>query len=206
MDPFSLYGEEIRFSVSRDGEPVGSHIVRFDRDGEDLLVRSNFEIALDFLFFTAYRYRYSSQARWHDGRLLDLEAVTDDNGDVSVVKALEGQGGLEIAGPSGTLASPGPIHPTNHWNAAVIGQTQVLNTITGHINRVAITEQGEVTVATEHGPLEATHYRYSGDLETEVWYDRMGRWVKLRFAASDGSTLVYRCEQCLGPGGDTASK
>jgi len=198
-DPLVLYGEELRFSVVRNGEAVGSHIVKFNRDGDEVVVHTDFEIAVDFLFLTAYRYRYDSRARWRGDQLLDLEAVTDDDGDVSVVMARRQQDFVEILGPGGPISAPSPLFPTNHWHAAVIDQTQVLNTITGRVNRVTIVELGEATVETESGGIPATHYRYAGDLNTEVWYDPKGRWVKLRFAGEDGSTIEYRCEKCLGP-------
>jgi hypothetical protein len=53
-------------------------------------------------------------------------------------------------------------------------------------------------VDTERGPVMATRYAYHGDLETEVWYDDFGRWVKMRFAGRDGSTIEYVCTLCQG--------
>ena len=55
-------------------------------------------------------------------------------------------------------------------------------------------------VATERGPVMATRYAYSGELQTEVWYDECGRWVKMRFAGRDGSIIDYVCRQCQGGG------
>ncbi len=205
-DPLVLYGDELRFSVFRNGEAMGSHIVKFNRDGDDLVVHTDFEIAVDFLFLTAYRYRYDSRARWRGDHLLDLQAVTDDDGEVSVVTARRQQDYVEILGPGGSISAPSPLFPTNHWHAAVVDQTQVLNTITGRVNRVTIADLGAATVETERGGILATHYRYAGDLNTEVWYDSKGRWVKLRFAGEDGSIIEYRCENCLGTAQHGASK
>ena len=44
--------------------------------------------------------------------------------------------------------------------------------------------------------IDATLYRYTGDLDTEVWYDDEGRWVRMRFKAKDGSVITYQCEVC----------
>ena len=94
------------------------------------------------------------------------------------------------------LKTKSPLFPTNHWNAGVLGQTRVLNTLTGKINNVSILSKGIETVSTENGPIKATRYVYSGDLDNEVWYDDLGRWVKMRFKASDGSTINYVCKSC----------
>ena len=57
---------------------------------------------------------------------------------------------------------------------------------------------GSETVMTENGPVTATRYRYSGELETEVWYDDAGRWVKLRFKGREGTPIAYKCRRCQG--------
>jgi hypothetical protein len=36
----------------------------------------------------------------------------------------------------------------------------------------------------------AKRYELTGDIDCNIWY-RDGRWVKLRFQASDGSTIDY---------------
>ena len=91
-----------------------------------------------------------------------------------------------------------PLFPTNHWNAQVLGQDRVLSTLTGRVNEVRIQPQGRETVATERGDLPATRYTYTGDLETEIWYDDAGRWVKMRFEGRDRSTIEYVCRRCQG--------
>jgi hypothetical protein len=35
-------------------------------------------------------------------------------------------------------------------------------------------------------------------LNTEVWYDDLGRWVKMRFNGPDGSAIEYVCRRCQG--------
>jgi len=61
-------------------------------------------------------------------------------------------------------------------------------------------------VETERGDVFATHYVYSGELDTEVWYDDEGRWVKMRFKGRDGSTIEYVCRRCQGPGPSQAEQ
>jgi hypothetical protein len=127
-----------------------------------------------------------------------LKASVNDNGEFFSLAAHRDQDRISIRNPDGINTTNAPLIPTNHWNAAVLSQSRVLNTLTGDINNVRITAQTREQVETEQGPVLATHYVYSGDLETEVWYDAKGRWVKMRFTASDGSTIDYRCRRCQG--------
>jgi hypothetical protein len=195
-DPFRLYGDEIRFTVHRNGSPVGEHIVRFVRDGDDLEVVARFAVSIDVLFFTAYRYAYESRSRWRDGCLQALAAEIDDDGDRYRVTAARDGDRLLIDGPLGRQNAALGIFPTDHWNAGVLGAGEVLNTLTGRVNRVEIVDRGATEVNVNGATRSARHFAYTGDLTTEVWYDAAGRWVKLRFAGSDGSTIESICRRC----------
>lgn len=195
-DPISLYGDEIVFSVLRNGDFIGEHRVTFDLDGDRLLVWSRFEARVNLLFITAYEYLYESKSVWRDGCLVELRATTDDNGEKSRVSVRVNTGGLLIEGPSGVTQGTVGLFPTNHWHAGVLDSDRVLNTITGKVANVDIADMGPSTVMVNNSPEFARHYVYSGDLRTEVWYDDHGRWVKMRFQAEDGSRIEYVCQKC----------
>ncbi|TVR96742.1 MAG: hypothetical protein EA406_11340 [Rhodospirillales bacterium] len=202
IDPIALYGEELRFRVLREGSPVGVHRVRFQRQGDRVIADTRFDLEVRVLFFTAYRFQYQSRDVWQDGCLVSLTAKTDDNGAVSAVAAERRNGRLHVEGPGGRFTTEPGIFPTTHWNAEVVGSDRVLNTINGRIAEVDIRPMGRSRVTLSGTSADARHYRYTGDLQTEVWYDSDGRWVKMRFQAKDGSTIEYQCESCRpGPTG-----
>ncbi|MEM9683515.1 MAG: DUF6134 family protein, partial [Pseudomonadota bacterium] len=192
-NPMALYGSEILFDVYRNGDKVGFHRVRFAEDKDALVARSLFQIDFKLLFFLPYRYAYKSEARWRNGALVRLSADVDDDGDLFTLSAIRKGDLFEINTSDRRFTAKAPVFPTNHWNAAVIGETRVLNTVTGSINKVRIEATTRERVATELGDVEATRYSYSGDLRTTVWYDDQGRWVKKRFRGSDGSDIDYVC-------------
>lgn len=199
FDPLSLYGPAIDFDVFRKGDKVGFHQVRFERAGKDLVVSSRFQLEIDFLFFTAYSYLYQSKGRWREGHLVGLKANVDDGGKFSSVEAVREGGRMTVVNADGRLTVDSPLFPTNHWNASVLPESRVLNTLTGRVNNVAIESRGRERISTESGDVIATRYAYTGDLGAEVWYDDAGRWVKLRFEARDGSVIDYVCRRCQGP-------
>ena len=201
QNPLSVYGEDIIFDVMRDGEIVGEHKVTFVATEEGVSVLSRLRIDIKFLGLTVYKYRYVSRSIWGGGRLLYLNASINDDGKRHNVTVKHLNGRLHITGPAGPkFASPNAF-PTNHWNVSVLRSDHVINTITGMLNRVRVERVGEATVTTNTGQRDATHYRYTGDLDADVWYDRMGRWVKLRFAVKDGSVVEYMCKRCGKPWG-----
>lgn len=196
FEPIALYGTEIRFAVLRNGDPVGSHSVSFAPDGEDLVVRTHFQVEVRFLLFTAYRYTYKAEDQWRRGTLLSLQAETDDNGKRHRVEARAAGDELRIRGPDGPAVGQKGIFPTHHWHPGVLTADRVLNTITGRINRIGILDLGKEWIAAGNTRIQARRYAYTGELDNEVWYDPEGRWVKMRFRAEDGSTIDYVCEKC----------
>ncbi len=204
-DPLALYGPKIEFDVFRKGARVGFHRVRFERVGNELRVTNTFQVEVGLLFVTAYRYVYQSDSLWRDGRLVHLRATVDDNGKRSLVEASHDGIAMTVRADDASAAFHGSLYPTNHWNSAVLGQTRVLNTLHGRINEVRIIPEAREAVPTERGPIMATRYAYTGELDATVWYDDAGRWVKLRFAGRDGSLIEYACRRCQGADGPRAA-
>jgi hypothetical protein len=197
-DPIALYGQEINFAVLRNGQEAGRHSVRFDRNGPVLTVDSAFHLQIDLLFVTIFRYRYQAQEEWRDGQLDRLTVQVDDDGRPFALKAERKGTKLTVRNGGDNYSVDAPLYPTNHWNARVLGENRVLNTLTGRVNRVIIRPVGREAIPTERGPVMTTRYAYSGELENQVWYDDAGRWVKMRFAGRDGSVIDYVCRLCQG--------
>lgn len=196
INSVKLYGDKILFDVYREGSRVGEHSVHFEQNASELDVVTSFELAIDILFFRAYTFSYQSRSQWREGELASIAVKVDDNGDVFQFDAVRKGAIMQARNPDGDTILPAPVFPTNHWNALVLREHQVLNTLTGKLNQVKIVEHGKEPVSTEAGKIVATRYAYTGDLDTEVWYDKQGRWVKMRFTGEDGSTIEYRCRRC----------
>lgn len=193
----ALYGNTLSFDVYRNGDLVGYQNVTFSRRNDELAVDIDFKLTIKALYITFYEMTYRSDSLWRNDELVALDARTDQNGKVTTVKAKAEGGKLEVDGPNGKASAPLGIYPTDHWNAGVIDSTRLVNTINGHINHVRLVKQGEDKVETERGPVEATHYKYTGEIQNDVWYDAEGRWVQMKFKGGDGSTIEFRCRKCF---------
>lgn len=205
FDPIAAYGDRIEFEVLRNGDPIGRHTVNFMQLDDGLQVDVEMNLNVGFLGLTVYRFEYRSGSFWQDGLMTELSAFTNDDGDQTRVTAALKDGALSVSGPSGDAMGPLGLMPTDHWNPTVKGSEVVLNTITGQLADVAITQKNAERIDTGAGSRMATRHVYSGDLhDVEVWYDSQGRWVRLRFPDKSDGVIDYRCIRC----GDerTASK
>ncbi len=197
VSALDIYGDEIRFEIVRNEEIIGTHISRFEKDRDDLVVSSRLDMKISFLFFPVYSFEYQSRGVWRSGQLSKLTIAARDGSDRFKIEAEEIPGGMRISGPSGIQLVTGPLIPTNHWNAAVLEERRVLNTLTGNVNEVVILDRGMERIPVSGGVLMANRFDYTGDLtDTSVWYDARGRWVGLQFKGRDGSLITYRCTSC----------
>lgn len=186
------YGKTISFVVMREGRPIGSHRLAFERDGGQLKVSTSIDLAVKFMGFTAYRYSHRAQEVWHGDSLVSLASRTDDNGKPYVVQARRTAEGIVVqAEGAGRTVLPADIVPSSHWNFRQVAQPFLLNTQKGTEACVRVIMVGREAVSTSSHTLEATHYRYQGDIKMDQWFDDDDRWVKTAFTASDGSTIEY---------------
>jgi len=205
------YGQSLAFTVYRNGKEIGHHTISFQQDGGKRLVNVSVDLSVKALGVTAYRYLHTAQEIWSGGTFQALDSRTDDNGMKYVVRVQrDGKGlivdrqvtpplipaaandqGLQRAESSRDL-QPASMLPTSNWNFGQVGQSVLLNTQYGTPSHTKITAMGREPVRTVSGnTIQATRYRYAGDLRMDQWFDDRGRWVKASFPAFDGSTIEY---------------
>jgi Family of unknown function (DUF6134) len=185
------YGPTLAFAVYRNGEPIGRHELAFQHSGRDLTVSTTVDFTLKMLGFIAYRYTHRAQEIWNGDAFQSVATQTDDNGKKYAVRAQRTAEGIDVQRMSGHEVLPRGLLPTSHWNVRQISQSSLLNTQNGLQAHVQITPLGREPVKTATGSINASHYRYAGDVTTDQWFDDRGRWVKTTFKASDGSTIEY---------------
>ena len=189
------YGSALSFVAVRNGQTIGHHSLTFRRDGAQLTVSTSIRLAVKFMGFIAYRYTHSAQEVWTGDDFQSLAAETDDNGRKFSVRVRRGVSHLDVERNvrAETLRASLPIQllPSSHWNVRQVRQQALVNTQEGTEARIRVSILGRETIATAKARVEAMRYRYAGDIEMDQWFDDLGRWVKMSFAASDGSTVEY---------------
>jgi hypothetical protein len=198
--PEKLYGGEILFDILRNGDLIGRQQVTLKQDGHVLTVSQVADIVVRFLFVPVYRFHSEGATQWHSGQLLEMKTTTNDNGKVTAVTARDDGGKLIIDGPAGKFQAPESVITMEHWNAAELKQTIMLNTLTGKLDRMEIHDEGPDQVPAPEGRRAVRRFSYQGsDLNLTAFYDSAGHWVGLRFLASDGSRIEYVCRRCGPP-------
>lgn len=166
----------LTFDVMRKGKDIGDMAIRFNRKGDAVAValETDVKVKVPILGMSAYVFRQSSRETWQGNRLVALQSATNDNGTDQSINL----------GPSAVL-------PASLWNADIVKASKLVNTIDGKTMTVSVQAVGAETVTTASGGVPATHYRISGGLERDLWFDADNRLVHVAFTAEDGSQIDY---------------
>ena len=192
-----VYGNQLVFAAYRNGQPIGTHRLSFDRQGDRLVVTTTIELAVKMVGITAYRYTHRGREVWLGRELVSFDSSTDDDGKPYAVRASRENGQLRVerTGPDARgpvrHALPADLLPSTHWNVEQASQGFLLNAQKGTRERITVTAAGRESVRTLSGMIAATRYHYEGDVRMDQWFDDRGRWVRSRFVVFDSSTIDY---------------
>ncbi len=180
------------FAVIRNGEPIGTSTFHPQRNGREMIANFATHVQVKIFSITVYRFDQQETERWADGRLVALDAVTDDNGTIHKVTA-QNRGNALAVEADGRLSEVDPgVIPASLWNTALTRQRLALNTQDGSLTPVSVVDHGEERLLLHGRPLLAHHYSIKTSFPQDVWYDQQQRLVKVVMQGSDGSQIQYQ--------------
>lgn len=185
-------GDVCRFAIFREGDRVGSHVIKARTEGDLTTIHTEIEIRVTFAFLTLYDYSHRATETWRDGKLLRLRAVTDNDGTPEFVDLDAGDDGFSGTSTAGALKLPPSVGFTSYWNPDYLGQSRWLDTQDGSILSMSVEALGAESVDLRGARVPAERYRATaadGAL-VEFWYAE-GELARMRFRAFDGSILDY---------------
>ncbi|WP_127566916.1 DUF6134 family protein [Glycocaulis alkaliphilus] len=188
-------GETIQFNVYRGNSSFGTHEVRFQRNGDELIAEVSVRLRAGFGPVTVFRYEHDSVERWRDGQLVALEGETLKDGSRFPVEAVRNGAGIVSEGvlPEGeqhTAELPGDIIPSSHWRGYEEDLRRILNTEHGDAMEVSISDMGMEEIEADGGTIQARRIRLEGTLTVDLWYDENGFWAGCEFEAR-GQRIRY---------------
>ena len=182
-----------RFEITRNGEPIGTHVIEVNRSGNEFLVSVVTDLTVTVLFVTAYRLQIASSERWANGRLLALNSMSNNNGTRHVVSAAARGSGLEVTvdGKDSIFVDPN-VMPNSFWNAEFLRRPIMLDAQDGQVMPVSVRDVGEEDLTINASVIKARRYTVTSRYSQDVWYDDRARLVQAQLVARDGSVIMYR--------------
>jgi Family of unknown function (DUF6134) len=181
---------KLTYAVMRDGNKIGSQVVEFQRNGDQLLVLTSVRIEVSLLGITIYRFVHRSEEEWKGGELARLTSNTDDDGDSRVVDLRLVDGKLKGSYNGQAKEFPLGMIPATFWHPDSMKQTKLLDQVKARNRQITVKDLGTETITVKGKKIEARHYSVSGQIKRDVWYGPDGRLEKLEFDGKDGSEIV----------------
>ncbi len=172
---------------------IGSHIYSFTRRGDELTVIAKVRIEAKILFITARRYFADRREIWRNGRLIELQSRTDDDGEISVVTAKANGKNIIVNGPNGRIEAPADIVTSSAWNIDFVlnkKKLTVLDIETGEILEIMVSDDGVEEIEANGGTVKARKFTLTGALNRTLWFGESGIWLKLRLNRGNDNISV----------------
>ena len=215
-EPKTIESETREFKVSVDGKQRGKCTMQIRRrdDGSD---KMQIDSGLSFNF-VVYEYHYHSAGTevWKNDRLLELENIADFNGTKYVLKASSGANGIRstVNGKKSQLdpdvwvtsywrlperltqkdpASGKGVIPASGTRPAGKKAPQAVSLLDSdkglHLSG-QMTYVGDETITVAGKRTTCAHYRISGGVTVELWYDATRRLVRQESVDDGHKTLL----------------
>jgi hypothetical protein len=165
--------------------------VRLQRDGRHMIAEIGTQIQVKIVGITVYRFEQRETERWLDGKLVELNAVTNDNGTINRVSAARNGDKLAVNADGKVTEIDAAIVPASLWNAQLVKKTIALNSTDGSIMPISVIDYGKEQLVLQGRPMTAHHYAIKTNLPHDVWYDEEQRLLKVELRGSDGSKIQY---------------
>ncbi|MDZ7804525.1 DUF6134 family protein [Thiohalophilus sp.] len=182
------------FTVYLDDREIGYHRFSVAYAAEQQRVVSEARFDVKFWFINAYEYRHYNREIWRDGCLIEVDAATDDNGELSQVNARRDNGQLTFSRPE-NKSLEGCIRSFAYWSPRLLEAPRLLNTQTGEYQDVALTRLGKDKLTVGDQIQEANRYRLRhAEFVIDLWYSDQDEWLALESSTETGATLRYRIQ------------
>jgi len=184
--------DSMRFAITRNGDPIGTHSIDINRAGQETSVSIATDLTVKVLFVTAYRFQHTDNERWLNGHLVALNSTTNNNGAHHTVTVTAKPPGLDITADGKVSRADQNIMPTSLWSPQFLQRPIMLDTQNGQLMPVSVVDDGEEALTIKTQTVKTHHYTIKSSFSQDVWYDDQSRLVQARFVASDGSVIMYQ--------------
>lgn len=205
-DPTLVYGNQVRYQVSRNDKVIGEHTVVFQKSQDTLLVTVKSELAVRYLGVVVYRYMYQVVETWVDGELNNLAVeIKDNRKPLREIFVQSTDRVLKVTDAGKSRLAPKIDFATTYWHPGGIEVPRVFHTTHGKVKNMNVQDLGQAKLSlptTDNSAgyrdrvVDAQHYQIGGGFQADLWYDKQGRWLALQFKADDGSRIDYKCLSC----------
>jgi hypothetical protein len=195
LSPVRAADTETRdFAITIDKKQAGSYqLTVATQDDGTVTAAAQASVRLNY-FIKVYTYSYRGTEVWKNGRLVQLDSTSDDDGKRYTVAVRPDATGLRVQVNGQDRQSVRPdVWLSTYWrlpDAKYRNQpVPLLDADTGKDLHAQLHFVAEVQKTIAGQTMNCTHYRLTGDVKVDLWYDAQERMVRQE-AIEDGHRTV----------------
>lgn len=187
--------QRLSFAIMRNGVQIGQHDMEIAVDGATTTVDFRTQIAVKVMFINAYSFGYVGREIWTDNNFVSFQSQTNDNGKAHAVTASAGADKTTIVADGKSIEAPGSVIPASFWSMSLLARTAFFHTENGLPLKIAVADLGNEQLSTRMGPKLAHHFRLTGGLERDLWFDQNGTPLRYQLKGTDNSLITSEALQ-----------
>jgi len=176
------------YNVVREGSQIGTNTVDVERRGDTTQVKIKAKISVKIMYIEAYRYDHEATETWKGGQLVAYRSVTDDNGTKHAITATPAASKLDLTIDGKQSSGPLTLRPASLWDKSFDGQSELFDPANGKRMAVKVKKIGSEQITVSGATHKVEHYRISGDLERDLWFDG-DTLIRMRLLGTDKSVV-----------------
>jgi Family of unknown function (DUF6134) len=187
--------------ATRNGQEIGTETIAIERRPEHLRVSLAVHLQVKMLGMTVYRFDQDSTETWSGDELEELSSQTSDNGVKHSVQVHRDGATLDLRADLASSSVAQTSLSGSQWYEPHFESATLIHNVDGRLLHVTARKLGTETIRVGAVQIETRHYRFSGDVSDDFWFDTEGLLVQRRLVAHDHSVVQFT----LAPGMNVAA-
>ena len=183
----------LEYELFRNNKSIGYHNYKFERNEQNLEVKSVIKFKITKLGVDLYKYEATSEEEYENNQLIKFSSKTNQNKKIknTIINYDEIKKELIITGSENQLSSPKEYPVGTWWNHEIVQAKAQISAISGRIIEQKVTFLGKEKLNLYGKKYDALRFNFSSSdknladnkkLNTDVWYDEKTKtWLKATF-------------------------
>jgi hypothetical protein len=183
-----------KFNISVDGDKCGTFLMTIQSQPDGRHTVSG-DAALEMKYLV-YKFRYTSKGTevWNANKLERLESLAHYGGSKYQVTALSKGDEILVKANKKEHKLPANVWVTSYWREPQPDNDEqnvtLLDADKGHPLKAKLQRLGKRLVSVSGTERQCNHYRLSGEVDVQLWYDDQGRLARQETVASGHHTRL----------------
>jgi YD repeat-containing protein len=183
------------FAVSVDNKPAGEYHMTITRqDDGSVTMTAQADIHFTAYLIKKYSYTFRDTEVWKGGRCLRLDSTCNDDGTNYTVSAVADGATLRVRVNGQERITRGEVWLTTYWCLPIMDQRNravpLLDADTGRDITATLQYVGPAKVNVGGTAVDVAHWRLSGGVQVELYYDGQERLVRQEFVENGYRTVL----------------